>query len=380
MPLVLDGTNGVSGVNGSASSPAFEGTDADSGIFINSANEVNASLNSTPVWSAVSTFGFKNRIINGAMNIFQRNTTLSVNNTQGYSVDRMWGFASLTAATYTQVSSNDLAGFPFAIRSQRTAGNTGTNGMFMGQIIESNNLQDLQGQSVTVSFWARAGANYSATGSTLYATIRTGTVADQGLNILISPGWTGATTQSQTVTLTTSWQYFTKTYTIPTTAQELSAFFEAYPTGTAGANDFFDITGFQLEKGSTATSFDYRPYGTELALCQRYYFKITGGATTSSPLGVGFCDTTTVAVVATYFPVAMRTDPTAVETTGTAGDYRVRRASTSTVCSVVPAFFSTTTNSAATSFTVASGLSAGAGVFGATVTANTGFLAWSAEL
>jgi hypothetical protein len=147
--------------------------------------------------------------------------------------------------------------------------------MFMGQIIESNNLQDLQGQSVTVSFWARAGANYSATGSTLYATIRTGTVADQGLNILISPGWTGATTQSQTVTLTTSWQYFTKTYTIPTTAQELSAFFEAYPTGTAGANDFFDITGFQLEKGSTATSFDYRPYGTELALCQRYYQRNT---------------------------------------------------------------------------------------------------------
>ena len=45
------------------------------------------------------------------------------------------------------------------------------------------------------------------------------------------------------------------------------------PTGTAGADDSIYITGVQLEKGSTVTSFDYRPYGTELALCQRYYEK-----------------------------------------------------------------------------------------------------------
>jgi hypothetical protein len=117
-----------------------------------------------------------------------------------------------------------------------------------------------------------------------------------------------------------------------------------------------------------------------LALCQRYYFKTLGGATNSSPLGVGFSDTTTAAIVATYFPVEMRTDPTSVETSGTATEYRVRRAGSSTVCSVVPSFFSTTKNSAGTTFTVASGLTAGQGCFGGTVAANTGYLAWSAEL
>jgi len=115
-------------------------------------------------------------------------------------------------------------------------------------------------------------------------------------------------------------------------------------------------------------------------LCQRYYFKTTGGATNSSPLSVGFVDTTTTAIVANYFPIEMRTDPTAVETTGTAADYRIRRAGGSTACSAVPSFFSTTRTSGATVFTVASGLTAGQGVLGGTVSANTGFLAWSAEL
>jgi hypothetical protein len=259
------------------------------------------------------------------MNIFQRNTTLSTNNTQGYSVDRMWGFSGAsTAATYSQISSTGLAGFPFAIRCQRTAGNTGTNGVFMGQIIESNNLQDLQGQSVTVSFWARAGANYSATGSTLYVTIRTGTVADQGLNTLISPGWTGASTQQQTVTLTTSWQYFTKTYTISATAQEITAFFEAYPTGTAGANDYYDITGFQLEKGSTATSFDYRPYGTELQLCQRYLFRPSPNGTSFAFLAQGAFANATGGFAFFPFPTQMRTTPTfALDSGRVIGDYTV---------------------------------------------------------
>jgi hypothetical protein len=214
--------------------------------------------------------GFKNRIINGAMTIWQRGTTLSTNNSQGYYIDRMWGFSSSMACTFTQGSSSGVAGLPFFSRAQRTAGQGAGGGYYMGQIIESNNLQDLQGQSVTVSFWARAGANYSATSNILVVYLRTGTTADQGLNQLIS-GWTGQADQTSNVTLTTSWQYFSKTFTVASNVQEISPFFQCASTGTAGANDYFDITGFQLEKGSTATSFDYRPYGTELVLCQRYY-------------------------------------------------------------------------------------------------------------
>lgn len=216
-------------------------------------------------------YSFKNRLINGNMAINQRVTTLSTTNTYGYSVDRMWGFSgSSTAATFAQISSTGLANFPYALRAQRTAANTGTAGYYVGQIIESNNLQDLQSQSVTVSFWARAGANYSPTSNILTVYLRTGTVADQGMAVLLS-GWTGAVDQTSNVTLTTSWQFFNKTFTVGSTVQEISAFVYAATTGTAGANDYFDITGFTVEKGSTATSFDFRDYGTEFQRCQRYY-------------------------------------------------------------------------------------------------------------
>ena len=293
---ILIATNGstdvqlVSGINGT-------GTYLPLSFYTNGAEQmrldtsgnllVGTSSASTPSTtgyiSTANTFGFKNRIINGAMVIYQRNQTLTTNNSPGYFIDRMWGFSSSTAATYNQGSSSGLAGFPYFARAQRTAGNTGTNGVYMGQIIESNNIQDLQGQSVTLSFWARAGANYSPAGSNLTVFLRTGTVADQGLNQLIA-GWTGAVDQTSNVTLTTSWQYFSKTFTVTSNAQEITAFFQAPTTGTAGANDYFDITGFQLEKGTTATSFDYRPYGTELSLCQRYYIgsQVYNGVKTAS--------------------------------------------------------------------------------------------------
>lgn len=255
MSITVNGTNGLTFNDGSAQNTAATG------------------------------FGFKNRIINGACAINQRASSLATNNTQGYFVDRMWGFSSSTTCTFSQGSSSGLAGFPYFMRAQRNSGQGAGGGYFMGQIVESNNLQDLQGQSVTISFWARAGANYSATSNVMQVYLRTGTVADQGLNQLIA-GWTGSVDQSSPVTLTTSWQYFTKTFSVASNVQELSAFFNCPSTGTAGANDYFDVTGFQLEKGSTATAYDYRPYGTELALCQRYYeiggFWFQGGGTPSS--------------------------------------------------------------------------------------------------
>jgi hypothetical protein len=75
---------------------------------------------------------------------------------------------------------------------------------------------------------------------------------------------------------------------------------------TSGAT--FYITGVQLEKGSTATSFDYRPYGTELQLCQRYAYPIRGGLS-------GFGNGTTVVDAAVNFPVEMRSVPTVTQGT-----------------------------------------------------------------
>ena len=260
--------------------------------------------------SVAQYYGFKNKIINGAMAINQRVSSLSTNNTQGYYVDRMWGFSGVsTAATFSQISSTGLAGFPNAARVQRTAANTGTNFVLTGQIVESNNLQDLQGQTVSISFWARAGANYSASASGLLVNLRTGTTADQGLNALVS-GWAGAVDQNTTMTLTTSWQRFTVTsFSVPSNAQELTVFFGYNPIGTAGANDWFDITGVQLEKGSTATSFDVRPYGTELQLCQRYFFRWEPGLGNVIGTFQAYSSTGTIGTYC-YLPVQMRTAPT----------------------------------------------------------------------
>ena len=91
---------------------------------------------------------------------------------------------------------------------------------------------------------------------------------------------------NSTASLTTSWQKFTATATSAATARQFAILFQGSLTGTAGTNDYFEVTGVQLETGSVATPFERRPYGTELMLCQRYFQPIkaitgTSGGTTT---------------------------------------------------------------------------------------------------
>jgi hypothetical protein len=136
-----------------------------------------------------------------------------------------------------------------------------------------------------------------------------------------------------------------------------------------------------LEKGTQATSFDFRSIGTELALCQRYYFKNFPNATTRMLTVSGQCATTTLGETYASFPVTLRTRPTALETSGTAAHYSVFNAGTATVtCSAVPTYSIYTTDTyAMIDITVASGLIAGNAT--QLLTANAAaYLAWSAEL
>jgi hypothetical protein len=301
-PNLVSGTN-IKTVNGTTLLGSGNIDTTPSAGSITTTMLANNSVTPAKMANGGAEFGMRNRIINGAMGINQRVTAFSSNNTWGYFIDRMWGFSSAMACTFSQQSSSGVTGLPFFARAQRTAGQGAGGGYFLGQIIESNNIQDLQGQTITVSFWARAGANYSAGSNLLYVNSRTGTTADQGLTSLVS-GWTGAVNQNVPVTLTTSWKYFTATFTLDSNIQELSIFFNCPSTGTAGAADYFDITGVQLEKGSTATSFDYRPYGQELALCYRYYQQY------QNPMCRGvFVNTTQIGRVGMPIP-EMRTAPT----------------------------------------------------------------------
>jgi hypothetical protein len=160
------------------------------------------------------------------------------------------------------------------MRVQRTAGSTSTAVAYVGQVIETANCQDLAGQSVTVSFYATAGSNFSASGSVINCNVYGGTGEDQGWVALNTGSWTGFTslmTLSQAITTTRT--RYSVTATLPSGIKEIAIRFDVAGAGTAGANDWFQITGVQLEAGSTATDFERRPIGTELALCQRYYLK-----------------------------------------------------------------------------------------------------------
>jgi hypothetical protein len=235
--------------------------------------------------------GFKNRLINGAMAINQRGTTSGV--TGGYFVDR-WQVTGLS--TSSLITSSLPNNFTQAISINRTSA-AGT--MTAYQPIESKNCYDLIGQSVTLSFWAQ-----NVTGLTsISANLSYANSADNFSAV------TSISTATISSSPSSSWTYYTATFTsLPSgVANGLLVQISGVTAGTGTLG----ITGVQLEKGSTATSFDYRSIGTELALCQRYYYKITGAGTTSfMSAGIAYNSIATAQHYATL-PVTMRAAPTA---------------------------------------------------------------------
>ncbi len=226
----------------------------------------------------------KNAIINGGMDIWQRGTSFTFGSSSvgNYSLDRWVAFRG-SIYNYTRQATNDTTNLPFlqyCLRAQRPLGEPSTSNTTIGQAVETASSIPYAGKIVTLSFYARAGANYSPTSSLLKAIVQSGTGTDQppisaftGSNNFIN----------QDVTLTTTWQRFTITSSIvvPGSATQLQVIFQMTPTGTAGAADYFEITGVQLEVGSSATPFS-RAGGTiqgELAACERYYQKTFKQAT-----------------------------------------------------------------------------------------------------
>jgi hypothetical protein len=227
----------------------------------------------------------KNAIINGGMDIWARGTSVAIAaSSSGYTTDR-WFYAvgANQASTISRQATGDTTNLPtiqYCARVQRNSGQTGGGGVGFDCSIESVNSIPFAGQTITFSFYARRGANYSASSNILNAQVLSGTGTDQN----VQAGFTGsATVISQNATLTTTWQRFTYTGTVAASATQLGIRFITTWAGTAGAADFFEVTGVQVELGSTATTFS-RAGGTiqgELAACQRYYQLWTPGAFTN---------------------------------------------------------------------------------------------------
>jgi hypothetical protein len=271
--------------------------------------------------------GFKNRIINGDCRIDQRNAGTAVTLPSGgiYTVDRWQGFEDTDGAMTAQQSSVAPAGFTNSLLFTTTTADASlgaTQFACILQRIEGFNVSDLgwgtaNAQPVTLSFWTRSsltgtfggsvrngasdrsyGFSYtiSAANTWEYKTITvagdtSGTwLTTNGIGMFITWGLGVGSTYSGAAN---SWSSSVSQLTVTGATSVI---------GTLGAT--WQITGVQLEKGSTATSFDYRPYTTELQLCQRYAFK------TNSDDYIGQAFAGTVAGVVFPYPVVMRAAPT----------------------------------------------------------------------
>ena len=305
MSIILDGTLGITSPN----------------------ETITGSLN-TP-----NTFGFKNRIINGAMMIDQRNAGASVNNTAAglgtYTLDRWLAYG--TAATKFSIQQNagavtPPAGFTNYLGVTSSAATTvaSTDLYYITQRLEGFNVADLgwgtaNAHPVTLSFWVRSsltgtfgGALLNSAGTRSYPftyTISSANTWTQ-ISITVVGETTGAWLTNNGIGIAVVFGLgvgSTYSGTAGTWAgtNYISATGSVSVVGTSGAT--FYITGVQLEKGSVATSFDYRPYGTELSLCQRYYqgdilATVGGGATPTATNRNFYCNVN--------FPVPFRASPT----------------------------------------------------------------------
>jgi hypothetical protein len=342
---------------------------------------------------------FQNRIINGAMVIDQRNAGASVTPTTDstYTLDR-WK-ARLTQSSKYSVQQNAGSVTPpvgftnYLGVTSLSAYSVGASDFFvLQQVIEGFNVADLgfgtaNAKTITISFWVRSsltgtfgGSIYNDGGSRNYPFTYTISAANtweqKSVTIAGDTSGTWGTINGAGIQLQFGLgvgSTYSGTAGAWAATNYLSATGAVSVVGTNGAT--FYITGVQLEVGSTATSFDYRPYGTELALCQRYFY-LLGKTSTYSTMGIAIGADTTESLYISPLPVTMRATPSY----STAGNLRIYNGATRAVTSSnINAH--ATPNIPATAFIASGGgLAAGQGL---NISANndvTAYIAFSAEL
>jgi hypothetical protein len=289
--------------------------------------------------AAASPYVLKNRLINSAMVIDQRNAGASVTiNSDQYTVDRWKAFQSAAGKYSVQQNASSVtppAGFTNYLGATSLSSYSVASGDYflLNQAIEGYNVADLDfgkatAKTITISFWVRSSL--------------TGTFGAAYLNDAFNRTYPF----TYTISSANTWEYKTVTIAGDTTgtwnttngnggqlrfvlgcgSSRLSSSINQWvaggfdgPTGatsvvgTNGAT--FYITGVQLEQNTTATPFERRLYGQELINCQRYYWRLIDGNTQS--IGIGAAISASELDIVTIFPVSMRTGPTLSVATGT---------------------------------------------------------------
>jgi hypothetical protein len=313
--------------------PLTGGTVTGSTTFTGQVSAGQLSINSV---SASGYTGFKNRIINGGMTIDQRNSgaSVTVNSTTGYILDR-WS-TSITqngklTAQQSPIFLAPLAGFKNYLSFTSTSAYTVLTGdtFSVFQSIEGQNIADLgwgtvNAQTVTLSFWVRSsltgtfgGALQNSGGIRSYPfsyTINSANTWEfETITIVGDTAGTWLTTNGVGITVFLglgAGTLYSGTAGAWVTGNIQTATGSTSVVGTSGATWF--VTGVQLERGSNATSFEFRDYGRELMMCQRYClvdtYTVSGG--NNRRFVSGYMYSTTQFEGVYTFPVEMRTAPT----------------------------------------------------------------------
>jgi hypothetical protein len=268
--------------------------------------------------------GFKNRIINGAMVISQRNNSTSVTIAAGtaqYTVDRYFVNNDADSVLAVIQDTSAPSGFTNSLKvtvSTADASIGATQNAYVAQNIEGNNVSDFGlgaagAATYTLSFWVKSsltGTFGGVFGNSALDYTYPFTYAINAANTWEQKTITvsGAVAGTWLTTNGIGLRVFFALGTGSTYLGTANAWAATQYRGATGqtqvistVNATWQVTGVQLEKGSTATSFDYRPYGTELALCQRYY------STANSAFAIGSATFTTSMMP---YKVTMRTTPT----------------------------------------------------------------------
>jgi hypothetical protein len=280
---------------------------------------------------------FRNLIINGAMQVAQRGTSVTgITGTGYFTADRFETLVT-TIGTWTMSVENDApsgSGFKKSCKTLCTtadASPASSDRLLFLQKIEGQNLQSLRkgtsnAQQLTLQFWVKANVtgtyivelfdndntrqvsaaytiNSSATWekkTIVFPADTTGALDNDNNQSMTLHFWLGAGTDFTSGTLNTTW------------ASSTTANRAVGQTNLAAAtNNYWQITGVQLEVGAVATPFEFKPIEQELAECQRYYFKSNGA--NYNLVAFGSAQNTGQVVAYTRFPVTMRTTPTAID-------------------------------------------------------------------
>ena len=312
--------------------------------------------------------GRRNLVMNGGFDVWQRGTTVTpVSNTyQNFTADR---WSAYFGGTYTQQQTT-LPNGDYVNYFRGVLGTTGGNRININNFIENGN-SIISGKYVTITFWLKC------------------SVIDSQVNVKIQTT-NGSTFSSYTaiankyIETSLDWKKYEITLKCnndianigarPHVLLEIDGVDGSWANGTT-----FELAQVQMEVGNVATPFEYRSYGEELALCQRYYQRIESLDSDNTWFTSGFSYSTVYAHGVIQFPVPMRDVPS-LKHTNTATDYKVwHGANVNTICNSVPSADGVNLSTARIAFTVASGLTVGSPcLFRSNTTGS--FLAFDAEL